>query len=48
MEDFPYLSDDNRPTSPASDFLEVKLKIITKNENHFMVLLYSGRLEPDD
>ena len=44
MEDFSYLSDDNQTTSPASDFLEVKPKIITRNENQFMVLLTSKGL----
>ena len=48
MEDSSYLSDDDPVTSPANDFLEVKTKIITKNEDHCMVLLYITRLEPED
>ena len=48
LEDSSYLFDVAPMTSPASDFLDVKPKIITKNENHFMVLLYIERLGPDD
>ena len=48
MEDSSLLFDNDPMTRPASDFLDVKPKIITKNGNHFMVLLYIERLQPDD
>ena len=48
LEDSLYLFDVAPMTNPASDFLDVKLKSIAKNENHFMVLLYIERFEPDD
>ena len=48
MENSSHLSGDEPMTSPASDFLEVKPKIIIRNEDSFMVLLYIERLEPDD
>ena len=48
MLDSSYLSDGDPVTRPANDFLEVKTKIIAKNEVHCMVLLYIERLEPDN
>ena len=48
LEDSSYLFDAAPMTSPASDFLDVKPKIITNNENHLMIPLYIGRLELDD
>ena len=48
MNDSSYLSDDEPVTSPASDLLKVSPKIIIKNEDNFMILLYIERLEPDD
>ena len=39
MKDSLYLSNDDPMTSPASNFLEIKPKIITKNEDQFMVLI---------
>ena len=48
MEDSSYLSDVVSVTSPANDFSEVKIKIIMKNEDDCMVLLYIERLEPND
>ena len=48
MDDSSYLSDDNAVNNVANDFLEVKTKIITKNEDHSMILLYFKRLELDD
>ena len=41
-DDSLYFSDDDSVTSPAHDFLEVKTKIITKIEDHSMILLYTS------
>ena len=48
LEDTSYFSDDTSVTSPANDFLEMRKKIITKNKDLCMVLLYTEKLKPDD
>ena len=47
-EDSSYFFNEDSVTSPANDFLEVKTEIISKTENHRIVLLYIVRLELDD
>ena len=48
MENSSYLSDDELMTSQASDCLEVKSKIIIKNEDNRNRNEYIERLETDD
>ena len=43
MDDSSYSSDDNSLTNAANDFLEVKTKIITKNKDHSIMLLYTPK-----
>ena len=43
MDDSSYSSDDNSLTNAANDFIEVKTKIITKNKDHSIMLLYTSK-----